>query len=250
MSNPKPLNGIKKEKAEKFFGELIEILLVNNLPFMIGGTYAFSAYTGIDRPTKDMDIRCAFEDYPRILKVFSEAGLRTEISEEQWIAKVHHPHESIFTDVIFGEKNGLTKIDANWLKRARPGKILGHFVKLEPIEDMIRSKIYIQHRERFDGADVMNLILQYGKTLDWEFLISNIEPHWELLFAHLVNFIFVYPSEKKVIPQRLLKNYLKRAQEEFLASPQKEKITRGLLISSQYEPAVTKWGFKPIHEMK
>ena len=77
-----------------------------------------------------------------------------------------------------------------------------------------------------------------------------MEPHWELLFAHLVNFIFVYPSDKAIIPQWVLEDYLKRAQTEFLKDPEGERVTRGLLISSQYEPAVVKWGYKPIHELK
>lgn len=241
----------KQKKAEEFYTELINILLEQNLPFMIGGTYAFTAYTGIERPTKDMDIRCAFNHYPTILKALSDAGFRAEISEERWIAKVHDSSNTFFTDVIFGEKNGLNKIDEGWLRRARQGTILGHLVKLEPIEDMIRSKAYIQHKERFDGADVIHLILKYGKTIDWEFLVERMEPHWEILFAHLVNFIFVYPTEKHVIPQWLLERYLKRAKSEFLKLPQDDdRITRGLLISSQYEPAVVKWGYKPIHELK
>lgn len=245
------VNGIKQQKkAEEFYGELISLLLKQNLPFMIGGTYAFTAYTGIERPTKDMDIRCAFEHYPAILKAFSDAGYKTQISEERWIAKVHDPSQTFFTDVIFGEKNGLAKIDTGWLNRARQGNVLGHMVKLEPIEDMIRSKAYIQHKERFDGADVIHLILKYGKTIDWEFLVSKMEPHWEVLFAHLVNFIFVYPSEKHIIPQWVLESYLKRAKSEFLKLPKEDHVTRGLLISSQYEPAVVKWGYKPIHELK
>jgi hypothetical protein len=234
------------KKAEDFYNRVIALLLGHNMPFMVGGTYAFSAYTGIERPTKDIDIKCAFEDYPTILKTFSDAGFKTEISEEQWIAKVHEPDHCFFTDVIFAEKNGLAEIDRGWMRRARDGTILGHKVKLEPIEDMISSKAFIQQKERFDGADVINLIYKYSDTIDWKFLANKIEPHWEILFAHLVNFIFVYPSEKKAIPKWLLENYLNRATKEFLTPTTKTKLTRGLLISSQYQPAVTQWGFHPV----
>lgn len=235
-----------QKQAEDFYSRVIELLLKRKMLFMIGGTYAFSAYTGIERPTKDIDIKCAFEDYPTILKTFSDAGFKTEISEEQWIAKVHEAHHDFFTDVIFAEKNGLAKIDRGWLKRARDGTVLGHNVKLEPIEDMISSKAFIQQKERFDGADVINLIYKYADTIDWKFLAQKIEPHWEILFAHLVNFIFVYPSEKKTLPKWLLTEYLKRSEKEFFEPCPDRKITRGLLISSQYEPAVTQWGFHPV----
>jgi hypothetical protein len=236
----------QQKQAEEFYSRVIELLLERKMPFMIGGTYAFSAYTGIERPTKDIDIKCAFEDYPTILKTFSDAGFKTEISEEQWIAKVYESDHSFFTDVIFAEKNGLAKIDQGWIKHARPGTVLGHTVKLEPIEDMISSKAFIQQKERFDGADVINLIYKYSDTIDWKFLAEKIEPHWEILFAHLVNFVFVYPSEKKALPKWLLSDYLKRAQKEFFEPCSNRKLTRGLLISSQYEPAVTQWGFHPV----
>jgi hypothetical protein len=235
-----------QKQAEDFYSRVIALLLGHKMPFMIGGTYAFSAYTGIERPTKDIDIKCAFEDYPTILKTFSDAGFKTEISEEQWIAKVHESDHEYFTDVIFAEKNGLAKIDRGWIKRARPGTVLGHKVQLEPLEDMISSKAFIQQKERFDGADVINLIYKYSNTLDWKFLAAKIEPHWEILFAHLINFIFVYPSEKKSLPKWLLEDYLKRAQKEFFSPTSDRKLTRGLLISSQYEPAVTQWGFHPV----
>jgi hypothetical protein len=234
------------KKAEEFYSRVIELLLEHKMPFMVGGTYAFSAYTGIERPTKDIDIKCAFEDYPTILKTFSDAGFKTEISEEQWIAKVHELDHEFFTDVIFAERNGLAKIDQGWIKRARSGVVLGHQVKLEPIEDMISSKAFIQQKERYDGADVVNLIYKYSKTIDWKFLVDKIEPHWEILFAHLVNFIFVYPSEKHAIPKWLLESYLQRANKEFFEPTSDRKFTRGLLISSQYQPAVTQWGFHPV----
>ena len=43
------------------------------LPFLLAGTYAVSAYTGITRPTKDLDIFCKAGDYPRILRMAVEA---------------------------------------------------------------------------------------------------------------------------------------------------------------------------------
>jgi hypothetical protein len=236
----------QSKKAEDFYSRVIELLLTHKMPFMIGGTYAFAAYTGIERPTKDIDIKCAFDDYPTILKTFSDAGFKTEISEEQWIAKVREPDHGFFTDVIFAEKNGLAKIDRGWMKRAHSGTVLDHKVKLEPLEDMIASKAFIQQKERFDGADVINLIYKYSDTLDWKFLVAKMEPHWELLFAHLINFIFVYPSEKEALPKWVLEDYLTRAQKEFFTHTPDKKFTRGLLISSQYEPAVTLWGFHPV----
>jgi hypothetical protein len=134
------LEGKKKEQAEKFYDELLNVLLKNNLPFMIGGTFAFSEYTGIERPTGDIDIMTTVDDYPQILRILSKNGFKTELSEIElkWLAKVWK--DDFYTDIIFADRNGLDKIDKSWLARARQGTVLGHQVKLMPIEEMIRSK--------------------------------------------------------------------------------------------------------------
>lgn len=165
--------------------------------------------------------------------------------DELWIAKVH---ENGFTsDIIFAEKNGLEKVDEIWLKHARLGEVVGHQVKLMPIEEMIRSKAYVQNRERYDGADVIHFILRYGKSIDWKLLQQRMEPNWEVLFSHLINFSFVYPNEIHVIPKWLITEYSKRLGEKFTNSvDEEEKVTRGLLVSWNYRIAVEKWGYKPI----
>lgn len=233
------------EESEGFYRNLISILLTGNVPFMIGGTYALRAYTGIVRPTKDMDVITTFDDYPKILKVLSDAGYKTEILEQNWIAKVFKDNH--FVDIVFAEKNGLEKVDSTWLARSGIGEVLGIRVKLVPVDALIRSKAYIQYRERFDGSDVLNLILRQGKTLDWKLLKEKMEPNWEILFAHIINFLFVYPNDISVIPKWLIEEYSKRLTKVFdkTALPG-SKVTRGLLISSQYEVAVKKWGYKPI----
>ncbi len=232
------------EKAEKFYSNFISLLLEHDFPFMIGGTYAFSAYTGITRPTKDMDIFTTTEDYPKLLQVANDSGFETELYDKEWIAKVYQ--DKFFIDIIFSEANGLRKVDKTWFEHARQGEILGHLVKLMPIEDMIRSKAFIQYKERYDGADVINLILKYGKTLSWQLLLERIGPYWELLLGHLVNFYFVYPLERNIIPQQVLQELVNRFQDKLRKNVRREKITQGLLISSEYEVVVSKWGYKPV----
>lgn len=236
----KPVKG-----PEEFYGHLLELLLSHNIPFMIGGTYAFVAYIGIARPTKDMDIFCKVDDYPEMLRLAAKEGYETEIQDELWLAKIHKGDYTV--DLVFAEKNGLEKVDDNWYKRARQGEVFGHQVKLMPIEEMIRSKAYIQNRERYDGADVIHLLLQYGKTMDWHLLQDKMEPNWEVLFAHLINFSFVYPNEIHLIPEWLIAEYSKRLQEKFNKPvEQNDRVTRGLLISWNYRIAVEKWGYRPI----
>jgi hypothetical protein len=245
------LHGKEKEKAERFYNQLLDILLTKDLPFMIGGTFAYNEYTGLDRDTGDIDIITTEKDYPRILKVLSDAGYKTELAEIElkWLAKVYN--DDYLTDIIFAQRNGLYKIDNEVLSRAQPGKVLGHQVKLEPVEDLIASKCYVQNRHRADTGDVVHLILRQGRNIDWQLLYNKMEPHWELLAAHVLFFLFIYPSERSIIPDWFIEKLLiENVQNRIAHPPTKQKITRGLLLSTDYEVGVSQWGFVPIQELK
>lgn len=246
-----PLTGKKAEQAEAFYDNLLRTLIDKKLPFMIGGTYAYNKYTGLDRATGDIDIMCPYEDYPQILKELTKAGYKTELAEIElnWLAKVKDEH-GYYTDIIFAERNGLYKIDRSLVENAPEGTVLGHKVKLQPVEDMIRSKTYIHNRHRDDTGDVIHLILKQGRHMNWKLLMDKMEPHWELLMAHIMNFIFVYPSERRIIPEWVIDELMKRLKKLFSEEPPKEKTTRGLLLSNDYQVGVAKWGFRPVTELK
>ncbi len=238
-----------KKNPEEFYNRILKTLLEKNLPFMIGGTYAFREYTGIERATKDIDIITTEEDYPRILKVLTENGYKTILHELElnWLAKVQEG--DYFVDLMFAERNGLHRVDKTWLAHARQGTILGHQVKLVPVEEMIRSKAYIQNRDRHDGIDVVHLILKQGKTVNWQLLLDKMDPHWEIIAGHILTFLFVYPSERLVIPPWVIEKLIKKIQERLSHPPTKDRITRGLLLSKDYAIGVSKWGFTPIREL-
>lgn len=249
LLNEEPKIGNDQKDAENFYKELLDFLLAKNLPFMIGGTYALTHYTGIERPTKDIDIVTTEKDYPTILKVLSEAGFHTKLHEVElnWLAKVYKG--SFFVDIMFAERNGLHTVDQTWIQQAGDGSILDRSVKLIPVEELIRSKAYIQNRDRNDSADVIHLILKQGKDLDWNILFEKMEPHWEILASFLFQFLFIYPSERKVIPDWVIEKLMEKAKDRLSHPPTKDKITRGLLLSSDYEVGVSHFGFKPIRTL-
>ncbi len=91
--------------AEAFYAEALRELSKLGLPFLLAGTYALSAYTGITRATKDLDILCKPSDYPRILDRFKNLGYAIEIEDERWIAKIFCGEH--FFDVIFASWHGV-----------------------------------------------------------------------------------------------------------------------------------------------
>jgi hypothetical protein len=67
--------------------------LVGNLGalFLLAGTYAVSAYTGISRATKDLDVICKPSDAARILEHFKDLSFKIAVEDERWLGKVPSP---------------------------------------------------------------------------------------------------------------------------------------------------------------
>ena len=49
-------------------------------------------------------------------------------------------------------------------------------------------------------ADVAHMILKCHELIDWKQLRSHMELYWEVLLMALLNFRFVYPSERSSFP--------------------------------------------------
>ena len=131
--------------------------------YMLGGAFAFFHYTGIFRDTKDLDVFCKSSEYPKIMKFFSEKGYKTELTDVRWLAKIFK--NEYYIDIIFDTVNNICRVDDLWYKHAVQADFKGLKVLLVAPEELIWAKIYVQNRERFDGADVNHLILKTGKDL-------------------------------------------------------------------------------------
>ena len=234
---------LESTNAESFYVSAIHDLEAAGVPFMIGGAYAMRVYAGIERDTKDLDIFCKAGDYPRILEALAERGYTTEVTDGNWLAKAFCNEH--FVDVIFNSRNGLCPVDDTWLEHARGGKILDVDVKLIPAEEELWTKLYVQDRYRFDGADVNHIIRHMGTELDWQRILMRMEVHWELLLQALIYFRFVYPSEVEKIPEWLMTELLDRMRRQIAVPASKDAICRGPALSQhQYDPDISQWGYK------
>ena len=99
-------------EAQAFYAESLRLLAESGIPFLLSGTYAVSAYTGIVRPTKDLDVFCKAGDYPRILAWFQERGYEIGVEDERWIGKVYSGKH--FFDVIFNFSTADVPITDEW----------------------------------------------------------------------------------------------------------------------------------------
>src|SRR5262249_44252412 len=108
------------------------------LPFLLGGTYALSVYTGITRATKDLDIVCKPSDCTSILQHFKRLGYAVEIEDERWIAKVFRGEH--FFDLIFASWHGAMPVSDRWFDHAPRVEIFGMPVRVIAPTELIWSK--------------------------------------------------------------------------------------------------------------
>jgi len=232
-------------EAEAFYAAAIGELLDTGIPFMVAGTFAVAAYTGISRATKDFDIFCKAGDWPRLLSHFKSRDYTVSVEDERWLGKVNRG--LIFFDVIFASSNGTTPVSDLWFEHAWESNVLGHKVRLVGPTELVWSKLFIQNRNRYDGADVAHLILRAHEKIDWKRLLQHMEVHWEVLLIHLLNFRFIYPSERERVPAWLMEELLDRLSHQRQLPPPQARICRGRMFSSKdYEIDVREWGFADI----
>ena len=146
---------LQKREAKAFYKEALLLIQETGVDFMLGGAFALYYYTGIYRDTKDLDVFCKADAYPRLLKMFAEKGFRTEMTDARWLAKVFKGE--YFIDIIFNSVNNIARVDDTWLQYAVTQEMDGISVKLLSPEELVWCKIYVQNRERFDGADINHL---------------------------------------------------------------------------------------------
>ncbi|MBB3287172.1 MULTISPECIES: nucleotidyltransferase family protein [unclassified Rhizobium] len=231
--------------AEPFVAAAVHDLAASQIPFLVAGTYAVSAYTGISRPTKDFDVFCKAGDYARILAHFQDKGYAVEVKDERWLGKISKgPH---FFDVIFASSNGTMPVGDEWFEDARQLEMCGCSVRVVGPTELIWSKCFVQLRHRYDGADIAHVILKAHDKINWRKLLGYLEVNWEVLLIQLLNFRWIYPSERDKVPDWLMDELLDRlSAQRDLPLPQM-KICRGRMYSRvDFQIDVEEWGFADV----
>jgi len=143
-------------EQRKVYKKTLQVLNRRGIDYAVGAAFARYAYTNIWRQTKDLDIFLKPENLKPAMGALEQAGFKTEIKEEHWLAKAWMG--DYFIDLIFGAGHGQLPIDENSFKGSRRAEVLGVPVNLFPVEEMIASAVYIAGRNRFDGPEVVHLI--------------------------------------------------------------------------------------------
>lgn len=229
-------------EAEAFYSEVLRLMAQSEYPFLVSGTYALASYTGIDRPTKDVDVFATAGDTLKILAWFKDHGFAVEIVDERWLGRI--TRGDLFVDVIYNMPTSSTHVTEEWFVNAPDCTLFGAKVKLVPPTQLIWSKIFVQDHHRYDGADTAHMILKCSDRIDWKQLLSHMELYWEVLLMALLNFRFVYPSERDLVPKWLMDELLERLKDQSAVKGPGKKVCRGRIFSPRdYAIDVEQWGF-------
>ena len=228
--------------TRRFYRDVLTSLERAEVPVLVGGAFAFSHYTGIQRPTKDFDLFIRREHIQRALDTLADAGFHTELTFPHWLAKARS--DEFLVDLIFGSGNGVAPVDDLWFEHAVQAEAVGVPVWICPAEELMWSKAFVMERERYDGADVIHILRMRGPELDWTRVVERFGDYWRILFVNLVLFGFVYPGDPAPAPRWVMDALLARLEEESSAPPRGERICQGTLISrEQYLVDLLDWGY-------
>ncbi|MQA29030.1 MAG: hypothetical protein GEU82_04210 [Luteitalea sp.] len=233
------------DPAADFYIGALKKLQDTNIPFLVGGAFAFAHYSHVPRDTKDIDIFVKPEDCPRVLEAFERLGFQSEVPFPHWLAKIRLGEH--FMDVIFSSGNGTAKVDDLWFDHAPRTNVLGVIVRLTPPEEMIWSKAFIQERERYDGADVAHLLRATGPSLDWPRLLMRFGDHWRVLLSQLILFGFVYPDKRQNVPAWVMEELIRRLT---VSRPNLQNdVCYGTMVSrEQYLHDLEQWKYRDARE--
>ena len=233
-------------EQRSLFCDVLQHLNRARVPYVVSGAFALQQHTGIWRNTKDLDLFLPADVVPAALHELQHKGFETEIRDPVWLAKAHR--DGYFVDLITGMSNGIITVDHKWIERGSSTEVLGVPSRVLAPEELIASKLFVNFRERFDGADIAHIIFGTKGRIDWNHLRALIGEHWGLLLWELVLFQYVYPAKADYIPRAVWDDLLSRFRNE-LDHPRKNAPFRGSLLDDKmFAIDVHEWGMENLLE--
>jgi Nucleotidyl transferase of unknown function (DUF2204) len=225
---------------ERLYRDVLLLLTEHRIPHAVSGAFALQEHTGVRRSAKDLDIFLTSEAACLVLELLHKHGLRCEICDPVWLAKAHR--DDFFVDFITGMSNAVITVTDSWIKRARPGVVLGVTTRILAPEELLASKLFVVRRERFDGADIAHIIYASGGHLDWSRIVELAGVHWEMLLWTLVLFQYVYPAQAHYVPVMIWNRLVNRFVFK-LMNPDPSASFRGSLVDeNMFAIDVKEWG--------
>jgi hypothetical protein len=218
----------RDQEKQAIYAEGLRALVEAKAPFLVGGGFALYSYLGRWRSTKDVDVFIAADDLHSVLHILMRAGFVCEITDAAWLAKARK--DDACMDVIFCSYNGMFPVDKGWFDNARRAVVLGMACKVVGPEEIIVSKSFVAARDRFDGADISWLLRATAHRLDWDRIERIMGEHWQVLLWQLLHFLYVFPSERHLLPAALMQRLMAKLADELGSDDYEPLVCRGPML--------------------
>ena len=235
-----PINIPQEQHA--LFREILKLLENKGIAFVVAGAFALREHTGICRDTKDLDLFLTPANAAAALHVLGEQGFECEVCDPVWLFKAHR--DGFFVDLITGMSNATIVVDDSWIQRAKSASVQGVQTRVLAAEELVVSKIFVDRRERFDGADIAHVIYGTKGKLDWQRILQLVGEHWEMLLWELVLFRYCYPAQTDFVPKKTWCELLSRFQETVSHPDPNAKFRGSLVDDKQFAIDVNEWGLQ------
>ena len=224
------------------FCEVLQHLNRAHIPYVVSGAFALQQHTGIWRNTKDLDLFLTSESVPKALRCLQEQGFETEVRDPVWLAKAHR--DGYFVDLITGMSNAVITVDESWIDRSSPCVVLGVKTRVLAPEELIASKLFVNFRERFDGADIVHIIYGTRGAIDWQRLLQIVGEHWELVLWELLLFHYVYPGQQDYVPRHIWNDLLARFKAQVDSGSANLPFRGSLIDEKMFSIDMKEWGME------
>jgi hypothetical protein len=185
--------------------EAVAALRARGVRLAVGGGFAFSAWSGRWRNTKDVDLFLPPDDREAAIEALYSVGF-TDYFEQvpydrEWIFRGYK--DGLILDIIWQMANYRTPVEPSWVTRGREIELWGDRIRALAVEELLWTKLYIMQRERCDWPDLLNLLHARGEQLDWRFLIANLGDDVRLLAGLLSVYCWLSPQGASKLPDWL-----------------------------------------------
>ena len=188
------------------FSDVVQTAESVGIRLLIGGALALSAYTPLQRRTKDIDFYILPEDRDRTVALLHDLGFRDFYSEmpydREWIYR--SIREGVIADIIWSFANKRALVDEHWFHHSLSLPCSGAVLRVVPPEELLWAKLYVLQRDRCDWPDLLNLLYYTGPSLDWERLRNRLGDDRPLLEALKLVFSWMCPGRPAETPGHLV----------------------------------------------
>ena len=234
------------EEQEGLFRGVLTSLEERQVPYAVSGAFALRQHTGICRFTKDLDLFMTAESSKKAFAYLREQGFECEVVDPVWLAKARKG--DFFVDLITGMSNGVIVVEDSWIERSRPAVIYGVRTRVLAPEELVASKLFVDKRERFDGADIAHVIFGTYGSFDWDREMKLVGENWEMLLWSLIFFHYVYPAQAHYVPKSIWQELLCRFQKALSERDPKARFRGSLVDERMFAIDINEWGLENLLE--